>query len=674
MDLYSDISSLKGIGEKTAALFHKVGVFSLYDLIYYFPVSHIRYPRPQKVSDIVPGVDTALKLSVLTKPSVAHIRGMSMVTFDAGDDTGSIKITYFNMPYIAKNIRIGDSKIWYGAVKARGSSYGMAQPRTFKEEEYESLIGEEMPVYPLTKHLTSRTVSRAVRQALEFFPKDQDYIPEDDRQRLGLAPLSESIYGMHFPSDDKYFLLSRERIVFDEFFSFLTSMKELKEDGVEHGNDFPMIEVAEASRLAESLPYRLTGAQKKAYDDIIRDMSSGHAMNRLIEGDVGSGKTIVVLLAMLTAVKNGHQAALMAPTEVLASQHMKKISGLMEDYDVKCVLLTGALTNKQKKEARRMIADGEADIIIGTHALITDLVEYKDLALCVTDEQHRFGVKQRETLQAKAGGKMPHVLVVSATPIPRTLAIILYGDLDISVMDELPAKRLAIKNALIRPDQRNKAYNFILKEVRKGHQAYVICPLVEPTDGKGGENALEYSALLRERWKDEVRVGMLNGRMKNQEKNEVMSRFSSGEIDVLVSTTVVEVGVDVPNSTVMMIEDAQSFGLAQLHQLRGRIGRGDSQSYCVFVDTSDKKEVSERLKVMQETNDGFDIASKDLGLRGPGDVFGIRQSGELGFRVADIYNDAALLKKASEYISSAGSNAYSMLHSMTDGGAARVVL
>ncbi len=648
-----DISSLKGIGEKSAVLFQKAGVFSVHDLIYYFPSSFIKYPEIKKVSDLSAEEKAALKLKVLSEPKLSHVNGLSILGFMAGDDTGSLRITYFNMPYLKKNIKTGAEKIYYGGIKAKGSMYSMAQPKTFRQDEYERLKDVPQPVYPLVKGLTSKTVMKAVKEAFKtgFAPEEYpDELSKEEQEELGLKPLAESLYAMHFPEDRKSYLKARERIVFDEFCHFLFSMKELGNDDSRSKNDYPMMEVAEAVRLMDSLPYRLTEAQKKAYRDVIDDMGSDHAMNRLIEGDVGSGKTIIALLAMLTAVKNGHQAALMAPTEVLAAQHMKKISEILKDYDVNCVMLTGAMTEKQKRETRSLIADGTADIIIGTHALITDLVEYKDLALAVTDEQHRFGVKQRESLSGKSDRKTPHILVISATPIPRTLAIILYGDLDISVMDEKPAKRLAVKNALVGTQYRQKAYNFIKKEVLSGRQAYVICPLVEPSETGNGENVTEYAQKLEAVWGDEVRVGMLHGRMKNNDKNKIMQSFADGRIDVLVSTTVVEVGVDVPNATVMMIENAEHFGLSQLHQLRGRIGRGDKQSYCIFVDASGNKEPSKRLEVLKKTNDGFEIASEDLKLRGPGDIFGIRQSGELGFQVADIYTDAAVLKKASEFV------------------------
>ncbi len=651
MDPRDEISSLKGIGEKNTALFHKVGVFSLMDLVRYYPASYVKYPKIKNTTELTGDEKAALLLEVKTEATSMYVRRMSVLSFTASDEKGSVKVVFFNAPFMKKAIKPGMRRVFYGTIKVKGSSYEMIHPKMFKTEDYEELGNTLVPVYPLTKGLSENMVTKAVKQAFISLPEIKDYLSDEDREELGLIPLRDSLYGMHFPADDSQYIKARERVVFDEFLHFIRSLRRIRQENSVASNDFHMIESAEAVRLMESLPFRLTLSQKKAYEDIVSDISSEHAMNRLIEGDVGSGKTLVAVLAMLTAVKNGYQAAIMAPTEVLAAQHMNKISELLKAFDVRCTLLTGALSEKDKKEARKTIAEGKTDIIIGTHALITDLVEYKNLALVVTDEQHRFGVNQRKTLSEKAGGRNPHVLVMSATPIPRTLAIILYGDLDITVMEDRPAERMPVKNAVVGKEYRSRAYNFIKKEVKAGHQAYIICPLVEAAEdgGGNGENVTDYSEMLRGLWKDEVRVGMLHGRMKNNEKNDIMDRFASGDVDVLVSTTVVEVGVDVPNATVMMIEDAGRFGLAQLHQLRGRIGRGDQQSYCIFVDTSGKEETTKRLGILKDTNDGFEIASKDLKLRGPGDVFGIRQSGEMGFRTADIYTDAGSLKKASEY-------------------------
>jgi len=424
----------------------------------------------------------------------------------------------------------------------------------------------------------------------------------------------------------------------------------MKEERGNEKNHHPLIETAAAKRVMECLPFKLTRGQEKAYGDILRDVSSDRTMMRLLQGDVGSGKTIIAFLAMINTADNGCQAALMAPTEVLATQHAEKLREILNKagLDYRVVLLTGSLSTKERKEARELISSGEAKLIIGTHALIQEGVEFKDLALAVTDEQHRFGVRQREKLSGKDADSA-HVLVMSATPIPRTLAIILYGDLDITIMDERPAARKPIKNCVVDPGYRNTAYSFIKKEVDAGHQAYVICPMVEESEASDYENVTDYSEKLREIYGDRVRVGMLNGRMKSKEKNEIMERFAAGDIDVLVSTTVVEVGVDVPNATVMLIENAERFGLASLHQIRGRVGRSEAQGYCIFIDTSGDEKENKRLKILNDSNDGFKIADEDLKLRGPGDMFGIRQSGDMSFKVADIYRDADMLKKAADY-------------------------
>ncbi len=415
-------------------------------------------------------------------------------------------------------------------------------------------------------------------------------------------------------------------------------------------NSFKMIESAAAKRLRESLPYSLTPSQDRAFMDIVSDLSSDTTMNRLLQGDVGSGKTIIAFLSMVTAAENGYQAALMAPTEVLATQHAEKLKKLIQKANLpyKTVLLTGSLSTAEKRKAREEIASGEAELIIGTHALIQDAVEFKGLALAVTDEQHRFGVKQRERLSGDES--IPHTLVMSATPIPRTLAIILYGDLDISLMEGMPDKRKPIKNCVVGPEFRERSWSFILDEVKKGRQAYVICPLVEESEALTYENVVDYAEMLKGRFGDRVRVQALHGKMNSKDKNDIMDAFKRRDIDVLVSTTVVEVGVDVPNATVMMIENAERFGLSALHQIRGRVGRGEEQGYCIFMDTSGRAEENKRLKILNGTNDGFKIADEDLKLRGAGDLFGIRQSGEMGFKISDIYDDADMLKKAADFV------------------------
>ena len=652
MELTDDITNLKGIGDRTAGLFNKVGVLSVRDLLNYLPNDYIRYPELKKVNEIVCGTKAAVTLTISSMPSVTHIRGMSVLNCTAKDDTGTVNLSWYNMPYLKKTIRPGMTRVFYGNTKAYKGVYSIVQPKVFSRENYALEQNTLNPVYPLTKGLTSKTIQKALKQVFEECSFPDDFLNEEERKKLGLEELYKSLKTMHFPADTGEVKKARERLVFNEFYFFIRNVRLLKNDREKAKNAFKIIESAKAERYIESLPYKLTKAQINAYNDIVSDMSGDFAMNRLIQGDVGSGKTVVAMLAMINVIENGYQAALMAPTEVLAAQHMNNLSGVAKKMGIESVLLTGALTEKEKRLAREKISTGEAKLVIGTHALITDLVEFKDLGLVVTDEQHRFGVNQRKALSEKCKGNMPHVLVMSATPIPRTLAIIIYGDLDISVMDEVPAVRLPIKNCVVGRQYRPKAYSFIKKEVEAGHQAYVICPLVEESENSSLENVTDYSERLRQILPENIRVGLLHGRMRPKEKDAVMEDFKEGRIDVLVSTTVVEVGVDVPNATVMLIENAECFGLSQLHQLRGRIGRSDLQSYCIFIDNSEKKGKNERLKIMNSTNDGFKIASEDLKLRGPGDIFGLRQSGDMVFKVGDIFTDAAILKAASDYADS----------------------
>ena len=483
---------------------------------------------------------------------------------------------------------------------------------------------------------------------------EREYLPSSLREKYELAEYNYAIEHIHFPSSRQELLFARKRLVFDEFFFFLLAVRRLKEKRQDCRSSFVMSHASQVDQLIEALPYSLTEAQNKVLKEVSRDLESGLVMNRLIQGDVGSGKTIIAVLALLQTACNGFQGALMAPTEVLARQHFESITGLFKTYNIEktAVLVTGSMTAKEKRTAYEKIASHEADIIVGTHALIQEKVHYHRLGLVITDEQHRFGVGQREALGSKGqeNGSLPHVLVMSATPIPRTLAIILYGDLDISVIDQMPANRLPIKNCVVNTGYRERAYQFIAREVAAGRQAYVICPMVEASEMIEAENVLDYTKLLRQKLPETITVEYLHGKMKGKEKNQIMERFAAGEIQVLVSTTVVEVGVNVPNATVMMIENAERFGLAQLHQLRGRVGRGSHQSYCIMVNCSDQEGTQERLDILNRSNDGFYIASEDLKLRGPGDFFGIRQSGDMEFKLADIYTDAGLLKTVSEEV------------------------
>ena len=645
------VNRIKGVGEKTAALFGKINVFTVEDLIGHYPRDYETYDAPVSIREASPGSVQAIYGQITAIPNVKKIRNLSILNAILKDGSNdSIQLTFFNMPFLKKVLKPGGFYLFRGLIQQRGTHKIMEQPRMFTWDEYKQKSGRLLPRYALTKGLTNQTVQKSVAQALEYYPPEKEYLPQMILQKYPMLSHREAIYALHFPENRDELLAARNRMVFEEFFSFLLVLRKNKELAAKTENHFPMYETADTVRFLEQLPFPLTKAQKKVWGELREDMGSPYAMNRLIQGDVGSGKTILAVLALLMCAANGYQGAMMAPTEVLAVQHFETISGYVEKYGIafRPVLLTGSMTAKEKREAYAKIASGEANLIIGTHALIQEKVEYSSLALVVTDEQHRFGVRQRETLAAK--GSEPHVLVMSATPIPRTLAIILYGDLKVSVIDELPANRLPIKNCVVGTSYRPKAYEFIAKEVSAGRQAYVICPMVEEGESEDLENVVDYTEKLRAALPPSVQVAYLHGKMRPADKNRIMEEFAAKEIDVLVSTTVIEVGINVPNATVMMVENAERFGLAQLHQLRGRVGRGEFQSYCIFISTSEAKETMERLQILNHSNDGFHIASEDLKLRGPGDIFGIRQSGEFAFVLGDIYTDANILKEASDAV------------------------
>lgn len=645
--LNEQVTGLKGIGEKTAKLFEKCGVKTVGDLLTYYPRGYDGFEAPLPACDLKSGMVNACKLTIIGSIVKRRVRNLSIISFEAADQTGKVRITYFNAPYLANSLKSGTTHIFRGLVQKKGSAFTIDQPKMYKIEEYAALIGRLLPRYPLVKGLTNNAVTKAVEQAFLHVGKLEEFIPEEILKRLSLIEYFEAVKGIHFPQNEEQLEKARRRLAYNEFLLFVINLRLLKQNQEEIKNSYPMIEVADVKRLLEKLPYKLTKAQENAWKDIQNDLSGENVMNRLIQGDVGSGKTILALLALLTAAGNGYQGALMAPTEVLAAQHYESFKELIDKYNIttlKPVLLTGALSAKDKKEAQRQIKEGEVNCIIGTNALIQSKVEYKNLALVITDEQHRFGVRQREALAGK--GLNTHVLAMSATPIPRTLAIILYGDLHISIINELPAGRVPIKNCVVGTDYRNTAYKFIKDQVEQGRQAYVICPMVEEGELDGVTNVTDYTQTLREVLPPSITVGMLHGKMKPAQKDEIMEAFARRDIDVLVSTTVIEVGINVPNATVMMIENSERFGLSQLHQLRGRVGRGKHQSYCIFINTSESDEAKQRLSIMNKTNDGFVIAEEDLQQRGPGDLFGVRQSGELNFRVGDIYHDADLVKES----------------------------
>ncbi|MDY2813721.1 MAG: ATP-dependent DNA helicase RecG [Dorea sp.] len=645
----TDIGELKGIGEKTRKIFQKININTVGDLIRYYPRRYDVYEEAVPISELEEEKVQTVSGTIFGRVQVTGNKNMQITTIQVKDTYGILKVIWFRMPFLRTTLSGGGWITLRGKVVNKKGCLTMEHPEIFYPgSKYEEKKDTLQPIYGLTSGLTNNMVMKAMKQALDGLDLTKDILPYELRIKYGLAEYHYAVRGIHFPEDKEVFYHARERLVFEEFLEFILSLRKLKEKNEKLPNEYVIEPKKEVSEFIANLPYELTGAQKRVWREISDDMASDTAMSRLIQGDVGSGKTIVAVLALLTVALNGYQAAMMAPTEVLARQHYESITRMFEKQNipVKVELLTGSMTAKEKRKTYDRIECGLAKIIIGTHALIQGAVSYDNLALVVTDEQHRFGVKQRETF-ARKGGE-PHVLVMSATPIPRTLAIILYGDLDISVMDELPANRLPIKNCVVDTGYRKTAYSFMKKQIAQGRQCYVICPMVEDSENLEAENVIDYANVLQQEMGNEIVVSYLHGKMKQTEKDDIMDRFGKNEIQILVSTTVIEVGIDVPNATVMMIENAERFGLAQLHQLRGRVGRGRYQSYCIFMSSSKSKETKERLEILNRSNDGFKIASEDLRLRGPGDLFGIRQSGLMNFRLGDVYQDAKVLQMANE--------------------------
>lgn len=665
------LTDLKGIGDKTARLLNKLSVYTAEDLVRLYPRSYDICGKPVLVSEIPEHTGDSLiavDAVVARTPALKRVRNLQILTVTLRDEKGGLlKATWFNMPYLLGSLKPGYRYIFRGRPVFRNGDWVMEQPVLYTMEGYSSQIGIMQPIYPLTRGLSNKIVSKAMQQALDIKELVPELLPAELRRSNELAEINFAMRAIHFPKDMNDYEAARKRLVFDEFFFFMLNVRRMKENNSRQPNLSRITDDARTDEFIKKLPYELTNAQKRTWQEVSSDMKGERLMNRLVQGDVGSGKTIIAVLALMNTVYAGYQGAMMVPTEVLARQQYDDTCAMFEKYgiNINVSLLIGSMTASAKKKERQRIASGEAGIVIGTHALIQAGVEYANLGLVVTDEQHRFGVHQRESLTQK--GSSVHTLVMSATPIPRTLAIIIYGDLDISVMNELPSSRLPIKNAVVGTDYRPNAYRFIENQVQAGHQAYVICPMVEARedgdvmeDGRGDtfantnmhatlENVVDYTTMLKKNLPSSINVEYLHGKMKPAVKDEIMERFHSGQTQVLVSTTVIEVGVNVPNATVMLIENADRFGLAQLHQLRGRVGRGAYQSYCIFVGTSNaKKENMDRLGILRESNDGFRIAEEDLKLRGPGDFFGIRQSGDMQFTIGDIYKDANLLKAASD--------------------------
>lgn len=649
MEYLATVSNLKGIGAKTFELFRAIDAETFGKLLYHFPRTYMIYPEAITDAD----ADEPHKAAVMTRVprgvTVKKTPRMDIALARTTLASCDLEIVWFRMPYIKSKVLPGKHYVFYGNLfRERSGLYKMEQPLIFTPEEYDALRVAPQPVYALTKGLSNNAVIKAVRQLFADGGKIADYIPERILTQRSLMELSSALHMMHFPKDFDTLTKARRRLVYDEFFDFFIRMHAEAKEQIKLANTWDFSGDEMYQKVKANLPFSLTKGQEETLSVVKKSLVGEWVSQRLIQGDVGSGKTILAFLLMILSAENGYQSAIMAPTEVLANQHYETFCEYIKKYElpVSAVLVTGSLKGAARKKMNARIAEEKALLIIGTHALFTEKMIYNDLALVITDEQHRFGVKQRKMLSEK--GADPHVIVMSATPIPRTLAMILYGDMDISVIRDVPAKRLPIKNAVVKKNKQKAAWKTIKDEVDKGHQAYIICPLVEASEKTESENVTEYAKRLREYYGGNVSVEILHGRMKPEEKDRIMTRFAKNEIAVLVSTTVIEVGINVPNATIMLIEDANRFGLAQLHQLRGRVGRGEWQSYCIFMDGSDGKEISKRLMVVKESNDGFAIASEDLKLRGPGDFYGIRQSGDLNFALADIYQDADILQMANE--------------------------
>ena len=648
------ITELKGIGEKYAQLLGRLSVYTVEDLVGLYPRDYELYQEPAFINTLSPdyeNTNVVIDGVVSKKIDVYHTGKLAVISTFINDENGDrIKCTWFNMPFLKSSLKLGMRYIFRGRFVIKNGIKILEQPQMYTRLQYSEIEGTMQPIYPLTKGLSNKTVANAVHQALEKFDAglEKEYIPGYVRQKNELAEHNYAVVNIHFPKSMEDYIQARKRLAFEEFFLFVLAVRSLRNSNERIPNGYIIQNDSRTDDFIEKLPFSLTNGQKSAWTEVKKNMSGKGFMSRLIQGDVGSGKTIIAVLALMNTAYAGYQAAMMVPTEVLAKQQYDSITKMFNDMGVELnvSLLVGSMTSAAKRKVYEDIENGSTDIVIGTHAVIQEKVIFKNLALVITDEQHRFGVNQRRDLSDK--GNNPHILVMSATPIPRTLAIIVYGDLDISVIDELPAERLPIKNCVVDESYRPNAYKFIENQVHAGRQAYVICPMVEESENIEAENVVDYAKKLSGELQDDIKVEYLHGKMKASQKNEIMEKFSKNEINVLVSTTVIEVGVNVPNATVMMVENAERFGLAQLHQLRGRVGRGGFQSYCIFVSGNKSKKTKDRLEILNKTNDGFKIAEEDLKLRGPGDFFGVRQSGDFDFGIADIYTDAKVLKSASE--------------------------
>ena len=641
--LSDPITILKGIGPSKAKQFENLNIFTLRDLICHFPRGYEDRTRLVTISQLEADRPACFKAMVMNTPRTAHIRkGLDMTKVQLADHTARLNVTFFNNRYVTDQLQYGKEYIFYGAINGDFSGYSMTNP-TFESLDAPPVTTRRvLPIYPLTAGLSNAAVLKAVNQALAICDVPEEILPEAVRRQYGILPAERAYYAIHQPASMEEAELAKRRLVFEEFFIFSAGLSLLRASRA--GKATAPYANLNVQPFLAALPFDLTGAQKRAIAEISADVSRGVPMNRLVQGDVGSGKTMVAAAAAYLAANNHHQAALMAPTEILAEQHYQSLSKIFAPLGLRVALLTGSMKEKEKRQIREQIASGEIDLAVGTHALLTDATVFADLGMVIADEQHRFGVAQRSKLSAK--GSDPHVLVMSATPIPRTLALIMYGDLDVSILDELPPGRQAVDTFLVNESYRPRINAFLRKQVSEGHQCFVVCPAVEENEELGIKSAEVWAETLQKTVFPDLRVLLLHGQMKGAEKEAVMAAFAAGEGDILVATTVIEVGVDVPNATLMVIEDADRFGLSQLHQLRGRVGRGSAKSFCILTSHNRNAETLQRLKALCKTTDGFRIAEEDLKLRGPGDFFGARQSGLPTFRVADLSFDLQVLKDA----------------------------
>ncbi|MBO4628120.1 MAG: ATP-dependent DNA helicase RecG [Lachnospiraceae bacterium] len=654
METREALTKLKGVGPKTAEAFHRLRIDTVGELLSYLPRRYEMYAPEVPIASLTEGRTATVLGTFANLPGVVRTSRGSLLTGKFRDASGTITVRWFNRPYLRKMISVAKYVLLRGRVARDRRERYLLQPEMYTPEQYRELMKTLRPVYGLTSGLTTNAIAKAVRAALDNC-EIREKIPATVLKDTGLMRIKDALEEAHFPKNEETTREAMRRLAFDEFFGFLLSVRNLREQTETLPNTSPVACSGFANRLIESLPYELTGAQKRAWGEIAADLRGNHPMQRLLQGDVGSGKTVIAELVLASSAEAGYQACLMVPTEVLAKQHFAELSKRLGALGITVGLLTGSTTAAQRREILAGAVSGELQVLVGTHALFQEGVSFAHLGAVVVDEQHRFGVEQRRALSDK--GSTPHVLLMSATPIPRTLAMMLYADLDISILDEMPANRKKIKTAVVDAGYRPKAYHFLAEHIAAGEQAYVICPLIEASDGLDAENVEDYAECLSEELPD-ARIATLHGRMSAKEKTAVMEAFARRETDILVSTTVIEVGIDVANATVIMIEDAERFGLAQLHQLRGRVGRGEKQSYCILVQGNDSADAKERLSVLQTATDGYAIAEKDLSLRGPGDFFGIRQSGEDIFRIADPIRDADILGMAKRAVTSLSASEY----------------